>query len=143
MSDIPQPKFNIGMLANYTKETGCILPGGKAEIIVMKYDTDVKIWIYHIQNEHIGKVKAHTVGEIWIQLVEPNSEIECIKYAIAAHDKEYWVVVSNEDEKWIPFREFMAKNSVSGHGFTPGYDTFYIKNHIQSWKQILEKENQV
>ncbi len=101
MNDIPQPKFNIGMLVNYTKETGCILPGGKAEIIVMKYDTDVKICIYHIQNEHIGKVKAHTVGEIWIQLVEPNSEIECIKYAVAAHDKEYWVVVSNEDEKYI------------------------------------------
>ncbi|WP_017314053.1 hypothetical protein [Mastigocladopsis repens] len=143
MNDIPQPKFNIGMLVNYTKETGCILPGGKAEIILMKYDTDVKMWIYHIQNEHIGKVKAHTVGEIWIQLVEPNSEIECIKYAMAAHDKKYWVVVSNEDEKWIPFRKFMAKNSVPGHGFTPGYDTFYIKNHIQSWKQILEKENQV
>lgn len=50
MSDILQAKFNIGMLVNYTKETGCILPGGKAEIIVMKYDTDVKIYIYHIQS---------------------------------------------------------------------------------------------
>lgn len=37
----------------------------------------------------------------------------------------------------------MAKKSVPGHGFTPGYDTFYVKNHILSWKQILEKENQV
>lgn len=136
MKNIPEARFNIGMTVKYKEETGCLLPGKKAEIFHRKYQSSpFSLWLYHLHNSVISKDAPYIISEWYLEIVPPTTEIECIKHALAAANED-WEVQVPKEEVWLPLSKFFARHSVPGHGFNEGTDTYIIRHFIKSWQSL-------
>lgn len=63
----PAPKFQIGMLVNFTKATGCSLPGGYAQVVDSRYviRENWSGFTYQLTNKHLSE--PIEIGELWLE----------------------------------------------------------------------------
>lgn len=63
----PVAKFQIGTLVKFTKETGCNLLGGYAQVVDSRY-ISTENWsgfVYQLTNEHLSE--SIEIGELWLE----------------------------------------------------------------------------
>lgn len=73
----PAPKFQIGMLVKFTRETGCNLLGESAKVIDSRYVSRESWsgWVYQLTNDHLSE--AIEIGEPWLELISSTTPACC------------------------------------------------------------------
>lgn len=70
----PLPKFQPGMLVEFSPKSGCSLPGHYAEVVSSRYVSsfDWSGFVYQLSNEQLNQ--PIEIGEMWLELV-PVSDV--------------------------------------------------------------------
>lgn len=72
----PSPKFELGMLVRFSKNSGCNMLGGYAQVISRRYvrGEDWSGWVYQLTNDHLSEVIE--IGESLLEPISSTTKTE-------------------------------------------------------------------
>lgn len=72
----PAPKFQLGMLVKFTKESGCNLLGDYAQVVSSRYVSgeDWSGFVYKLTNDRLSE--AIEIGELWLQPIASTTKAD-------------------------------------------------------------------